>query len=127
VYGPYNDADKTAARGTYWNPVSASDVRVPRFFLDAFDNPVLYYRFWNNMYYTSDNGIIRSPEYTSDQPTPGPTDANSYPRNVEVPGTPYFRTDFILMTRGADGAWPPSYDPRYRPGSDDVTNFFLNK
>lgn len=123
VYGPYGGAEKLPATGQWSNPSNGLTQVVPRFFIDAFDQPILYYRFTGaspsnaagSGTYTGDNGVESTLGAGSDQqPTPGPSRGGSevideYARDfVKVSKTtlgPHLRTDFLLISRGPDGVW----------------------
>jgi type II secretory pathway pseudopilin PulG len=147
VFGPYADADKLPFTGKFDDPRNASQpTTVPRFFVDAFDRPIVYYRFTGTAYDPADNGIegyvVGSPAQSaanSDQPTPGPTRAGSpcwgmidkdpwngpgYSKNYGVGGSKYRRTDFLLLSRGPNGTYATGGDIA---SSDDVTNMFPNQ
>ncbi|MCK4625995.1 MAG: hypothetical protein KAV00_11835 [Phycisphaerae bacterium] len=97
VYGPYNGAEKLDTR---------IDTRPE--FVDVFGrlggNAILYYRY---------DGSI----YNADHNNSDPTDPNSYAKDSDGD---YYRTDFILISRGRNEDWNAPKDG----GSDDVTNFF---
>ena len=96
VYGPYNGTEKLDVR---------SDPR-PEFVdtFGAFGNPILYYR------WTGSN-------YDSDHNNDDPDDPNNYAQNTDGA---YYRTDFILISRGNNTDWNAPLEA----DSDDVTNFF---
>ena len=106
VHGPYNGAENIPTEGGTPPPTHP-------YFLDVFNNPILYYCSVN-----PDTG-----GYNADNPG-GPGDVNGYARG-NVSGDPYLRKDFLLMTKGADGQWCPSGKPV--SASDDITNLYSNK
>jgi type II secretory pathway pseudopilin PulG len=138
VYGPYAEADKLPYAGTYWDPSMPGDRACSRFFVDAFDRPIVYYRFTGSGYNPADNGVLpyhpnASMTQSSIWPTPGPTkdpysaaaagSVDLYARDNVTNGK-FLRTDFLLISRGPDGAWSWS-GPVSK--SDDVTNMFPNR
>jgi len=151
VYGPYLDAEKLHITGTYWYAelgVGGHEQSAPPFFVDAYDNPILYYRFDPdaNMYH-DDNGLEYYPQdsagthdaYPRAQfPTPGPAEGradsgslvgaiNDYAKDQN---NEYYRRDFLLISKGANKKWPNRYywvNPGMVETSDDLTNFFLNR
>jgi len=90
-HGPYFGAEKIPTGG-------GSETK----FVDAFQQPVLYYLYRNGTYTTSDN-------------VDGPTNVADYANNSS--GV-FYRKDYLLITRGPDGDWT-----RPRDGGDDITNF----
>lgn len=140
VYGPYNDAHKAPMRGQYHHP-DGPDYKVPRFFVDAYDNPILYYRKHASGYDANDNGWITiqsggsaNPALTH-WPTPGPFrrlsgydctgNIDNYARDTTLPSGTYLRMDFALISAGANKRWCAS--GQKVSSSDDLTNFFINR
>jgi type II secretory pathway pseudopilin PulG len=99
-YGPYNGAQDL--RRTKLDGVD--------FFLDAFDGTILYSRFTEDRWQSLD-------DYD------GPGNMTEYLKNV---GGKFFRTDFVVISRGPNGKWEPycedSGGRREWTGSDDITN-----
>jgi type II secretory pathway pseudopilin PulG len=140
VYGPYNDADKLNTTSQYEDPRMASQAHaVPRYFLDAFDRAILYYRFTGTNYNVADNGIegyvVGSPSGSAaanEHPTPGPTNIgahvgviDSYAKDfASGASAKYLRTDFLLLSRGPNGGWCTGGSVA---NSDDITNMFPNR
>jgi type II secretory pathway pseudopilin PulG len=117
VYGPYAGAEK--------QPVSGA---APRWFVDAFGQPILYYRSTDpsttiNMYnYADNNATINSVSFVG----PNASDLDYYAQgNVLNAPNPYLRKDFILMSPGADGVWASKN--KTVDASDDVTNLYPNQ
>jgi len=94
LYGPYLDAGRTRVKG------SGADVVL----VDTGDNEVYYYVFREGQYHGGDCGG-------------GPGDINNYAKDSD--GN-YFKTTFILCTKGPDGKWTAYRD---NVTTDDVTNF----
>lgn len=94
VYGPYFGTEELGTSG--------SDR--PRF-VDTFNQSIMYY-----LYDTKTNS------YNPNDNTDDPSNINTYARNKKGE---FYRTDFLLLTRGPNGEWD---DPR-ETGSDDITNF----
>ena len=98
VFGPYNDTELLEM--------------VNYEFVDAFDNPILYYR------YDRDDG------YVAAQNDNGPADLSAYLRG---PGGDYFRKDFVLISRGPDGNYNQlpyvQATSAWNRDCDDITNF----
>lgn len=117
VYGPYGGTEgirtKDKRRGE----------TVPRYFVDAFDNEVFYYRFQN---YTVEDGKIKDGRFVGGPEPDGPS-MQEYAKNSS---DDYYRRDILLCTKGPDAIWG-SRDvdgttcelPRDFSGVDDVTNF----
>lgn len=94
------------------------------YFADRFTRPYMYYRFERNQgLYINDHNPV-DPDNRA-----GPADANTYARYFENGTFKYYRTDYIIMSAGADGVF---LDPKGdiadnpaddRPESDDITNF----
>jgi len=116
IYGPYGDVDKLRAQVKYYDPGNGLSVTCPRFFVDAFNNPILYYRFNPSSGYSAANN--------ASGPGFGPATVDSYARGY-VPGGSYLRKDFLLISCGADVQWCPT--TTQVGASDDVTNLFPNK
>jgi len=89
-YGPYGGVES----------LKTSDATSGYRFHDAFEFPILYYRFGGGSYAAGDNSGLT-------------VDINTYTKN----GTLYYRKDFVLTSKGPDGAFSAGTD------SDDVTNF----
>jgi hypothetical protein len=104
TYGPYNGCEKlpTGMFPTTTNP--ASEKRPA--FKDAFDNPILYYRFGTNAYNDGDNS------------SEGLSSFNTV--YAKKTSGAYLRTDYVLCSQGPNTVW----NPPGRGVSDDVTNFF---
>ncbi len=100
VYGPYNGAEKLSVhKGGNDRPE----------FVDTFDKPgkpILYYR-WD-----SGDSEYKSGHNTGDVLT----NLTQYAQNADAA---YYRTDFILISRGPNEQWNAPKDG----DSDDVTNF----
>jgi len=94
VFGPYFGTEELNTSGS----------NKPHF-VDTFNQSVMYY-----LYDTATSRF--NPNDNSDDPS----DINNYARNKEGG---FYRTDFLLLTRGADGEWD---SPREKD-SDDITNF----
>ena len=97
VYGPYNGTEKLAvgdsnAGNTYGTPSKAAKV-----FVDAFDNPILYYEYRGG-YVASDN--------TGVYPTPP-----GYPLAPFLTNAAGVRKDFILVSLGLLTTWSDDEDP----------------
>lgn len=114
VYGPYNETHRLQRARTSDSPVKFE-------FVDAFDTPILYYR------YDSEEGYLAShnDEARDDAPNP-PSNLGVYLRG---PGNEYFRKDFVLISPGPDGRYDQyPYIQAPPPGAwnsncDDITNF----
>ena len=106
VFGPYNDTERIQRARTSDNPIKYE-------FLDAFDNPILYYRY--------DDGYV-----AAHNPGAGPASLDvTYLRG---PGGEYFRKDFVLLSPGPDGRYdqiPYIQAPTsaWNRNCDDITNF----
>ena len=97
VFGPYNDTERLKT--------------VNHEFMDAFDRPILYYR------YDRDDG------YLAGHNNDGPADLSAYLRG---PGNEYFRKDFVLISRGPDQNYdqiPYIQSTGWNRNCDDITNF----
>lgn len=105
VFGPYNDTDRLQLSRTSNSPVKFE-------FLDAFERPILYYR------YDSDHG------YVAGHNDNGPPDLETY---LKGPGNDYFRKDFVLLSPGPDGRYDQipyiQAASAWNRDCDDVTNF----
>ena len=88
--GPYSGAEDLPKSG-------GSEIQ----FVDAFQQPILYYLYRGGTYTNADN-------------VDGPTNVADY----ALSGGVYYRKDYLLITRGPDGDWT-----RPRDGGDDITNF----
>lgn len=118
VYGPYNNVDQIRQRS---NLAPGSSGTAHPYFVDAFENPILYYR----CSYTKNGSpppayiISYNSAENADQDVlklAGPADVNAYAQNGT--GGTYYRKDYILITAGADGVWTlPSQGT-----GDDITN-----
>jgi prepilin-type N-terminal cleavage/methylation domain-containing protein len=99
IYGPYGVAESL--------PIAGGN---PRWFTDAFDQPIRYYRFGAVAGYNpNDNtGAFQ-----------GPSNVNSYAKDPNNSSS-YLRKDFLLTSPGADGA----FATQYIDGSDDITNLY---
>lgn len=98
VFPPYNGTEKTdMRRGASGRP----------YFVDAWDNPICYYRY--------DNGY--DPGDNRGDPGNGPGNV-AYARDG---GGVYYRRDIWLSSRGNNGEWDAPSDGGE---NDDVTNFF---
>jgi len=108
VFGPYNDTERLQLARTSETPIKYE-------FVDAFDNPILYYRY--------DDGYVAS--HNADAPEHAPEDLNTL--YLRGPGNEYFRTDFVLISPGPDGKYladhPPYHDGEWDRQCDDITNF----
>ena len=116
VYGPYNGTERLDVH-------SASEGEVVRrWFIDAFKQPILYYR------YEGEDGYMDA--HNND----GPDYLNSvYLRGPDLidDGTDdYHRTDFVLLSRGPNEKWDAPYHDvdgdgtrEWDRNSDDITNF----
>ena len=111
VFGPYNDTERLQLARV---PDSAT---IKYEFVDAFDNPILYYR------YGSEDGYVAS--HNTDAPEQAPEHLNTV--YLRGPGNEYFRTDFVLISPGPDGKYlddhPPYHDGEWDRQCDDITNF----
>jgi len=99
-YGPYCGAEELKAKQFAPGPRSA--------FVDAFDNPILYYCFRGGQYNHSDN---------NSGDLVGPLSNQNYAKDASGH---YFRTDFILLSAGPDGLFTSVTES---PVTDDITNF----
>ena len=99
VYGPYGGTDQLRF-------VSVDHVCS---FVDAYDSPIMYYPF-----------SVKDGKYVKAVTTNGgPADIDAYARKPD--GT-YFRTDFLLVSRGRDGKWEaPAVGGKWTK-TDDITN-----
>lgn len=111
VYGPYNGTERIETKR--WPAPDANDR--PEF-IDAFDNPILYYRF-DGGYDVNDNPDGPDTQVKLDAYAKDPT------------GTHYSRRDFMLCSPGFD-SWRKARsdlnwnDPASPSASDDdITNF----
>jgi prepilin-type N-terminal cleavage/methylation domain-containing protein len=104
-FGPYNGCERVNA---------SSDT-----FYDAFDHPVLYYR-WDKDDHGS--GAPATPKYHDEDNDEDPTDINKY-ATTDGSGK-ILQRDFILCTKGPDGKWPHETGNNARAFSerDDITN-----
>ena len=108
-YGPYNGCERVNAGSNT--------------FYDAFDHPVLYYR-WDKDDHGS--GAPADPKYHGEDNDDDPSDINKY-ATTEGTGK-ILQRDFILCTRGPDGKWPHERvdegEPEVKAFSerDDITN-----
>ena len=101
VFGPYYGVHKLPTSG-------GSTAR----FVDAFRQPVMYYKFNENAAVPLDFG-----SYSNDN-SDAPGNINDYAKNNDSPRA-FYRKDFLLITSGPDGTWTNPRDP----DSDDITNF----
>jgi type II secretory pathway pseudopilin PulG len=113
IYGPY--PDESTASLTVGYPTGGG----PRYFLDAFGGPILYYRGGDpnlgNSFNSNDNQCPPLPN-----PPRAPADINAYAKGFISGSSRFLRTDFLLISAGADANWCPSNVPL--GASDDVTN-----
>ncbi|MCD4700142.1 MAG: type II secretion system GspH family protein [Phycisphaerae bacterium] len=112
VYGPYGGTEKLDTKREVANDENEL-VDTSPFFVDTFGalgNCILYYRVGDSTYDSSDN---RGDD--DKKGADGPEDVNPYAQD----GGAYYRTDFILISRGHNEQW----DPPSEGDSDDVTNF----
>lgn len=121
TYGPYADTErlKTLRLSGTVN-IGGSRMPAPELppvFVDAFDNPIYYYRYdargGSLSYKASDNTITISGAPTMPNYTYSTSNGSSRYR-IGVP------QDFVLMTWGPNGTWEA---PGTAASSDDITNF----
>ena len=97
IYGPYNDTHK----------LTMSNENNRHEFLDAFKQPIMYYRF------------IEGGGYVAGHNPNGPPNVNAYARGPDG----YYRKDFIIISRGYDGKWTAPYsNGNWDRDSDDIGN-----
>jgi type II secretory pathway pseudopilin PulG len=116
IYGPYPDQSTPALAVGY--PSGGG----PRFFVDAFGGPILYYRGGDpnlpNLFNDNDNKCPPLPD-----PPRVPANISAYAKGSGIPlGPNYLRKDLLLISAGADANWCPTNVPV--SASDDVTNLF---
>lgn len=101
LYVPYNDTQKLLQDEVVGGVKTGKKIGP---FLDAFDNPILYYRYdtVTKTYKASDNDDL--------------TAKPSVPSYMQK-GAAFYRTDFVLCTAGSDGVFSST------GSSDDVLNF----
>ena len=128
VYGPYNGTEKLEVKKVF--VVDDIEYTKPPFFADAFGGNILYYKFdrENSTYYSSDNlgdTVIKNAGGNGPNPSTTPSiDINYYAKNS---ANKYYRTDFILISKGANRKITSTnigWDPPREGDSDDITNFF---
>jgi len=106
VFGPYNDTERLE--------VAKIPDTTKYEFVDAFDRPILYYRYEDGYEAGHNNG----------PPATGPGKLETY---LKGPGDDYFRKDFVLISSGPDGKYlddhPPYQDGEWDRQCDDITNF----
>jgi len=105
VYGPYNGAEKADLSAT-----------PPYYFLDAFDQPILYYRYDDvgDTYDLADNDM---PAVANPANPDGQGAASLGMAYFQNAGGAWYRNDFALCSAGPDGVFSDAAD------TDDVTNF----
>ncbi len=110
VYGPYQGADDFDMK-----PRADGDPRLA--FVDAFGNQVFYYRFDEGAetYHAEHNDPDPFGPYAPQEPN-----LPDYARRPEEQGGGFFRTNFILMTKGPNQRFEAL---RNNPETDDITNF----
>jgi len=112
AYGPYNGTEKLEL-----SEPDPNEPCPPYYFLDAFDQPILYYRFGGGTYDLSDNNAAI------------PNPANPDGQGAASLGVGYFqnadgawyRRDFVLCSAGPDRVFTSDDDPN--TVTDDITNF----
>jgi len=102
VYGPYGGTE---------NLETEQDQDV---FLDAFDQPIMYYRCK-----ITHQGGQATYSYSGSLPGYAPS-LNGY---LKGPDGRYYRTDFVIISRGPDGKWEPFYKDSAWTESDDIANY----
>jgi len=135
VYGPYNGAENVKTVLSPQTDAGPPAKGLPCF-IDAFANPVYYYRFEGRVpdddvpyepgfaspkYHNADNvddtGEPNGPNWGQNKMI------NYYAQNKDDgSGIPFLKT-FILLTAGADGEWKAFADPNEGNETDDITNF----
>jgi prepilin-type N-terminal cleavage/methylation domain-containing protein len=99
-YGPYNGVESLPMKSEGGGPV----------FIDAFDNPIFYYR------------LTTAGTYTSGDNSGGPADIVRYATPLHTTDKPkLLRADYLLCSKGPDGTWWGELD--WDPATDDITNF----
>ena len=128
VYGPYSGAEKV--------PVARSAAGIPRF-VDAFGNPILYYR-WREtapntkvyIYYFDDNVFKGADPADTGWPTSQADLTGPTGYLIDQALNRYYRDDFVLLTPGPNGPDDQFGRPAFAAspgGADDITNLFLGR
>ena len=102
AFPPYNETHKMDMAG-------GDTTRGHPYFVDAFGNPICYYRY-DNGYDADDN---------KGEPGDGPANIAAYAQDGEGQ---YYRKDLVLCSQGDNKKWNP---PSQTGDNDDITNFFF--